>query len=296
MLERIFKIAIRLIKEKEVSVAFLLKEHQIKERTLFHDLSFIRSAINIKTKKGLVCLLNTSQITSNELLVRLLKIYTKFDKEVVDALEYKDNELSSSISLEEIGNLSEHLRHFETTIEAIKFENSVEFIYCHPHKKSKRAVFPFNIMQFSSSDWYLIAYDKSSESIKTFHFNYIEDMQIVKDILDDYYAKRNHALGVASESVSVWFSPDVKRYEVLLEINEKIAHYFTRKPISKTQVVNKVLDSGAIELSILITNDMEILPIVKQYMPFIRVVKPRRIEDLVMQEISKYIAYQHNRS
>ena len=48
-------------------------------------------------------------------------------------------------------------------------------------------------------------------------------------------------------------------------------------------------EDGSMDISVEITNDMEIMPLVKYWMPHIQILKPKRINDLILSDLEQYI-------
>ncbi len=67
-----------------------------------------------------------------------------------------------------------------------------------------------------------------------------------------------------------------------------VSKYFKRIPISKTQRVVQKYKDGSIDIEILITDDMEIIPTVQGYLPFIKVIEPKRIKDKICKNIDDF--------
>ncbi len=74
-------------------------------------------------------------------------------------------------------------------------------------------------------------------------------------------------------SISVWFKEEVEPYKVTLQISSKVAEYFIRKPISKSQIIESLYEDGGMVVSLEITDEMEIMPFVKYWIPYIKVLE-----------------------
>ena len=79
-------------------------------------------------------------------------------------------------------------------------------------------------------------------------------------------------------------------YKVTLHISKEIAKYFQRKPISKTQKVESLYEDGSMDVSVEITNDMEIIPVIKYWIPHIKVLEPQSIKEAIEEDLKDYIA------
>jgi predicted DNA-binding transcriptional regulator YafY len=76
---------------------------------------------------------------------------------------------------------------------------------------------------------------------------------------------------------------------VTLHIAKEIAKYFQRKPISKSQKVESLQQDGSMEVSVEITNDMEIIPLVKYWIPYIKVLAPLSVKEAIEKDLEDYL-------
>jgi predicted DNA-binding transcriptional regulator YafY len=80
----------------------------------------------------------------------------------------------------------------------------------------------------------------------------------------------------------------VKPYEVRLWVDKSIVVYLQRKPVAKNQKLYKQPD-GSAELVLKVTNDEEIYPLLKYWMPSIRVIEPEHIQNSFNEELKNYL-------
>ena len=92
-----------------------------------------------------------------------------------------------------------------------------------------------------------------------------------------------------NNAFSIWFDKDKKPFEVKLLITADIAKYFKRKPISKTQTIESIFEDGSMEVVVKITHEMEIMPLVKYWIPHIKVLEPIWIKELIDNDIKAYL-------
>ncbi len=92
---------------------------------------------------------------------------------------------------------------------------------------------------------------------------------------------------ILNSTISIWFSDD-EPFEVIMQIDNYVSKYFINKPISSTQKIISE-DRNSIIISLFASNDMEIIPIVKSWMPFIKVISPTRIQESVKEEARKFL-------
>jgi predicted DNA-binding transcriptional regulator YafY len=69
---------------------------------------------------------------------------------------------------------------------------------------------------------------------------------------------------------------------------KEVVTYFERKPIARNQKLYKQPD-GSAELVLKVTNDEEIYPLLKYWMPMVRVIEPEHIQEKFEGMISSYL-------
>ena len=86
---------------------------------------------------------------------------------------------------------------------------------------------------------------------------------------------------------SVWFNLD-EQYSVRLFIDKQIRKYFERKPLRGQSIIGEDKD-GSIEIEIKISNNMEIIPLILYYIPYIKVLEPQHLADEIKDRVQGYL-------
>jgi len=63
--------------------------------------------------------------------------------------------------------------------------------------------------------------------------------------------------------------------------------YFKRRPLP-TQAIESLSSDGTMEFSIKVTHEMEILPIIKYWIPYIYVIEPQWLKEIVEKDLKVY--------
>ena len=92
------------------------------------------------------------------------------------------------------------------------------------------------------------------------------------------------------ESISIWFDADTEPFEVKVNISKAVSKYFKRRPISKNQVVESVYEDGSMDVVVRITDEMEIKPLIKYWIPYLRVIEPACIQEMIEKELKWYLS------
>ncbi len=72
-------------------------------------------------------------------------------------------------------------------------------------------------------------------------------------------------------------------------VDKEVSRYFLRKPLNKTQRVLKQYDDKSIDLEIIVTNLMEIIPTIQRYIPHVKVIEPLELKEAIKKNIDDYV-------
>jgi len=135
--------------------------------------------------------------------------------------------------------------------------------------------------------WYLAA--KDDGKLKTFGFTRIERLDISDHRFDpDLTVDRTLA-----EEDGIWLSEDKK--EIVLKIASDVAGYFKRRKLIANQVVEKELEDGGLIVSVRIGHVNQVLPIVRYWIPHIRIISPEGLQVEMERELCGYLGADQQR-
>ena len=187
------------------------------------------------------------------------------------------NPIYTKLDMEDIGDKLKEVQLLETAIANKKQ------IKCQYYNK-KRLLEPMKIVNYEGF-WYLLAVDAYEDILKKY---YLKDIHQI-DILDETFENTEKLDNLLDNSISIWFNVEEEPYSVTLQIASEVAKYFERKPISKTQRVESLCNDGSMVISVEITTDMEIIPLVKYWIPYIKVLAPKRIQEAIERNLAEYL-------
>ncbi|MFY4758504.1 WYL domain-containing protein [Aliarcobacter butzleri] len=139
-------------------------------------------------------------------------------------------------------------------------------------------------LAFFDGFWYLLALHIGKKDIfKKYHLKTIKNVQALEvnfeipQIVEDRLRYAN----------SVWFNLD-EQFVVRLFIDKSIRKYFERKPLRGQTIIGEDKD-GSIEIEIKLTHEMEIMPLILYYIPYIKVLEPQWLADDVKERVQEYL-------
>ena len=146
--------------------------------------------------------------------------------------------------------------------------------------KSYSEVAPFKLINHKGI-WYLAARD--GEKLKAFSFAKVENLRVLES---RFPADPNIDKQLAEED-GIWLNDDKK--EIVLKIDQEVAGYFKRRKLIANQVIEKELEDGGLIISAKVGHPNQVVPIVRYWIPHIRIISPEGLQAEMEAEISTYL-------
>lgn len=180
-----------------------------------------------------------------------------FDSRVQEALLIKGHQYE---------NLAGKEQPFRALEKAIVARQNVAFDYLKTEGvKSYVSVSPYKLLNLKGI-WYLAAVD--GDKLKTFSFAKIERLKL----LDATFAWSKEVDAKLATEDGIWFAE--KQHEIVLKVSADVASYFKRRKLIANQVIEKELADGGLLISAKVGHPNQVLPIVRYWVPHIRIVSP----------------------
>ncbi len=129
--------------------------------------------------------------------------------------------------------------------------------------------------------WYLACRDNGK--LKTFSFSRIQSL--IR--LDEHFEYDTSVDDLLAEDDSVWIGEETK--EVVLKISQTVAEYFKRRKLIANQKIEKELEDGSLIVSTIVANHNQIIPIVRYWIPHIRVISPDGLQEEMNKGLHDYL-------
>lgn len=194
------------------------------------------------------------------------------------------NPIYAKLDIEDISDKLKEIQLLETAIQDKKVINCIYDFEKYSHELTIK---PLKIVNFEGF-WYLIALDSRNDILKKY---YLKNLMNIK-LLDEKFTTSSKVDELLEESISVWFQEKNEPFEVKLFLSKDIAKYFKRKPLSKNQIIESLYEDGSMDIIVKVTHEMEILPIVKYWLPNIKIIEPLWIENKLEEDLKSYL--EHN--
>lgn len=130
--------------------------------------------------------------------------------------------------------------------------------------------------------WYLVG--RHDNKAKTFSFSKIEGL-VTRDETFNYDDELDSVL---KREDGVWLSE--QPVEVVLMVDKSVAPYFKRRKLIANQVIEKELSNGDLILSTKVGHQNQVLPVVRYWIPGIRIISPAGMQDELDASLSNYLS------
>lgn len=178
-------------------------------------------------------------------------------------------------------DLSGRESDFQQLEQAIRARHLIGFDYRKPEGlKSYAAVQPYKLLNHKGI-WYLAAQD--GDKLKAFSFGKIERLR-VSDTAFEVDPSIEPRL---QQEDGIWLGQEKK--EVVLKVAKEVAGYFKRRKLIVNQVIEKDLEDGGLIVSAKVAHPNQILPIVRYWIPHVRIISPEGLQAEMEQEMSVYL-------
>lgn len=195
-----------------------------------------------------------------------------FDSRIQSALLVKGH------NYEDLAGKEELFRKLERSIVA---SCHISFDYAkNEGSKSYTAIAPLKLMNHKGI-WYLVARD--GDKTKTFSFAKIERLCQ----LNTRFAHDPEINKMLNEEDGIWLGEEKK--EIVFKIASEIAVYFKRRKLIANQIIEKELEDGGLIVSAKVGHSNQVLPIVRYWIPHIRIISPEGLQADMEKELKGYL-------
>jgi len=193
----------------------------------------------------------------------------------------KNDEQSPIYAKLNIEDISDRLEDINLLENAIKSKCEISCQYVYEGGRYDTTLQPLKIVNYEGF-WYLIALRK--DEIRKYYLKELSNINLT-DTSFDVDTKIDELL---DNSISIWFNQYNDPFEVKLFATKVAAKYFKRRPLP-TQSTLSLNEDDTMEFIVKITHEMEILPIIKYWIPYLHIVEPKWLKDIVKDDLENYL-------
>ncbi|MGV8059203.1 MAG: helix-turn-helix transcriptional regulator [Smithellaceae bacterium] len=146
---------------------------------------------------------------------------------------------------------------------------------------------PYRVCFFNGF-WYLVGKDLCGQEIKRYALDKIKDFKSQNNNFRCVPAQVDRML---KESGNIWFASE-RNIEVIVEVDKSCADYFRRRKVYPYQEIKEERSDGAIIVSFKVGSLEEIMNTIKIWLPYIKIIKPGELKNILLKDMKKWIAWQ----
>ncbi|MDC4644019.1 helix-turn-helix transcriptional regulator [Acinetobacter baumannii] len=287
--ERLVKIIVKLNSGEKLSVHELAQEFKTHPRTIQRDferleiteLPLVRDEVTKRVylnpmalgNYGVQDIIHFAQISGVHKLYPKLNV--SFLRGILDQHK-RPTYIAKGYSYEDTSLFTEHFKQLNTAIQQRK---QIQFLY----KNVIRNVLPYRVIHHHGS-WYLAATEQ--EELKTYRLSRISNISISQDHIFEHDAD---VLQLLDNEDSIWFG--LEKTEVVLTVQADVAMHFLQRALLPEQQVIKQLEDGGLLISSQISHYQQILPLVRYWIPHVKIVNPVELQEELEGELRGYLNF-----
>jgi predicted DNA-binding transcriptional regulator YafY len=189
------------------------------------------------------------------------------------------NPIYTKLNIEDISDKFDDIRLIENAI-----KNKTELICSYKNEregKFRTNIQPLKIANYDGF-WYVVAL--KNEKIEKY---YLKTLSNLEETTTTFKVEDNIE-ELLENSINIWFKSDVEPFEVKIYADEVATKYFKRRALP-TQIIETLSEDGTMEFVVKVTDEMEIIPVIKYWLPHLRVLEPLWIAEMIDGDLESYL-------
>ncbi|MGK0269452.1 MAG: putative DNA-binding transcriptional regulator YafY [Cocleimonas sp.] len=284
--QRIVDVITQLNAGEILDIDELAEQFNVSKRTIQRDINSRLSFLPLQREGSKVSLLQNSlgKLTHKDIrnfaeLIGAKELFPSLDSHFITSL--LSNEFNSPYMV--TGNAFEHdqaaiRKNLKKIESAIHQQTLITFSY---KEKQYSNISPYKLINHNQV-WYLAALD--NDQLKTFH---LAGLTAIFSLEKQFSLDENISEQI-KQSDSIYIAEASEKIEVVLKVSPVVAHYFKRRQLLPEQIIDKELESGELIVSSKISYDLQIVPLIKYWMPHLQVISPKEIHDQIIKDIDEF--------
>jgi predicted DNA-binding transcriptional regulator YafY len=205
-------------------------------------------------------------------MLGLSSIFPSFD--ALSFTRLNDNQVAPFLFRElKIEDVSSYEETFKLLTSAIQNNQIIRFCY---KQKTYRDVSPYRLVN-DRGWWYLAAIH--NDTLKSYKVAQVSKV----DVASQHFKRRKEVDDHVIDGSMIWLTDSP--IEVVLRIDSSIASHFRNTNILPEQKLLKILDDDSLLVTSTITNQKQIIPILKYWLPDIEILSPVELKQSLVYEL-----------
>ncbi|MFH7349220.1 WYL domain-containing protein [Acinetobacter variabilis] len=286
--DRLANILTKLNMGYQLDIKELAADFGVSTRTISRDFDRLNAYLpllqDVESKKYYLNLNYLGKISPKDIrnfaqLSGIKHLYPSLDMSFLrELLDSRAHQIYSAkgYSFEDVSQFKEL---FKVLGKAIQEQRQINFVY----KGEPRLVQPYRLIHHHGN-WYLAAVRE--DQLRTYRISHIQLTH--SPYQDSYFVPDPNIVKLVEDDDSIWFGQD--KQEIILSIDSQVAFYFKQRSILPEQQIIRESGDGGLLVSSKINHDMQLLPLIRFWIPHLKIVNPGRLQDEMEKGLNEYIS------
>lgn len=170
---------------------------------------------------------------------------------------------------------------FKQLQQAVKNHQNIAFTYQKPGQTATHRTLEPYVLLNKKGIWYLIGLEEGKQ--KTFCFSQMSFIET----LEDTFKPDTNFLNEIEQNDSIYYGNQLS--EVIIKVDEKVAHYFTHRNLFPNQEIICRLENGELLISCKNIHELEIIPLVQYWIPHLTIISPSELQEKMAKTLQQYL-------
>lgn len=287
---RLTAILARLNEGKKLNPVELAEQFNVDLRTIQRDLRIRLAFLDLKKTNGTYHLpaesqgrLGLGELERFAALAGVQGLFPSLNTDFLRTLLREHLEKTSPLLVKAPAyeDTSSYAQVFKLLEDAVRKNQVISFSYDkEQERKSYVHLHPYKLVCHSGI-WYAACSDQGQMkafTLSKIHWLEVSNATFVREI------QHEHML---EEEDTIWLNAN--KTEVVLKVQKTAAHYFMRRKLIGGQVIEKELEDGGLIVSGKVAHPNQILPIVRYWLPHVRIISPEGLQISMEKELRDYL-------
>ena len=284
--ERLARILTKLNVGYQLRAAELAAEFQVSTRTIERDFDRLGSYLPLLQDEQKRYYLEPSYLGRFKLqdiqtfaqLSGISELYPALDMSFMrELLDERANQvfLAKGYYFEDAKQFAEHFKLLASAIykrEQVKLQYSDQLQIIQPY----RLIHHHGI-------WYLAAVSESK--LRTYRLSQVQQLKLVSEA--ESFAHDPEILKMLADEDSIWFGQ--QKQQVLIKVQPEVTVFFKERRLFPEQQIEQEAETGELVISCQIRHEMQLLPLVRYWLPYVKIIEPIHFQQKLEQDLQGYL-------
>ncbi|MFV5503305.1 helix-turn-helix transcriptional regulator [Acinetobacter sp. 226] len=285
--ERLASILTKLNIGHQLNVQELAREFQVSTRTIERDFDRLNSYLPLiqdeNTKRyylepSYLGRFKLQDIQNFAQLSGISDLYPTLDMSFIrELLDERANQVFSAKGyyFEDAKQFAEHFKLFAG---AIYKRQQIELLY----SDQVQIIQPYRLIHHHGI-WYLAGVIQGE--LKTYRLSQLQQVKLVFEA--ESFEHDSEVLKMLTDEDSIWFGR--QKQQVLVKVQPAVTVFFKERRLFPEQQIEQELESGELLISCQIRHEMQLLPLVRYWLPYVKIIEPIHFQQKLEQDLQGYL-------